>query len=187
MNLPNMPKLKDIKNFTGEDKQKYVFSFLMEYTSPFYALLKYSDMSLKQNFEILHEQKYDERLKISHVKLFVDEFIKASPAWPATLYRGVNLDYDELTCYLENPNEVSMNGISSWSTQLDIAEKYSQGTESTSVVYVLNKNLSATNISHLSLFYFEREVIAPSDVKYTITNKELKENILYIYLEELEA
>ena len=190
MNLPNMPELKDgvIK---GNDKSKYVLSFIFEYTSPLNELLKFSTKSLKENFRSMHEERFSKDIEIEDVLGFVDEFIHEMPAWPTKVYRGVSIDEDELVNYIENHSNVSMNGLSSWTTEKDIAVEYSKGSGDVEVLYVLDNNKSGCNISHLSMFYDEREILAPSNVRYEIMDiddeSESDKKRYVIYLKELEV
>lgn len=190
MNLPNMPKLQD-GIISGHEKSKYVLTFIQEYTSPLYKLLDYSIVNLKKSFEIMHGDVFLETLNINNILEFVDEFIEEMPAWPTEVYRGISIDAEELIKHIENHSEISMNGISSWTTVREVAEEYARGSGDTEVLYVLKNNKSGCNISHLSMYYEEREVLAPSNTKYEIIDIEKmdagKKNKIIIYLKELEV
>lgn len=182
MKLPNMPKLSSQNEISEEEKQKYIVSFILEYTGPFYNFMKYTDKGLKENFRVLHEQPYKNSVAFEDVIGFVDEFITNSYSWPIELYRGVNVSPAMLREISSSP-VITMGGLSSWTRSLSVAQMYSKGAE-TAIVYVLKENKSAASISHLSMFYREQEFLAPTTAKYKVINKETKEGILYIYLEE---
>lgn len=189
MNLPNMPELKDgvIK---GKDKSKYILSFIFEYTSPLNELLKFSTKSLKENFRLMHDEKFDSNVELEDVLEFIDEYIEEMPAWPTEIYRGVNINESELVNYIKDHSRISMNGLSSWTTEIEVADEYARGAGDTEVVYILKNNKSGCNISHLSMFYAEKEILVPSYTEYEISkivNEPSNANKYLIYLEELEV
>lgn len=98
----------------------------------------------------------------------VDEYIRNAPKWEGTVFRGINVSRSIAQNILSN-NTVDMLGPSSWSSEKDIAQRFSYGPDSVSMIFVLNDNISGASITHLARYNgSEAEVLAPSGVQYAI-------------------
>ena len=74
---------------------------------------------------------------------------------------------------------IDMKGTSSWSSSQKVANDFAktQGNYNKGVVFSV-KNKSGTNITHLSNFPKEKEVIQPSTAKYKIKNIVKRKNYM---------
>lgn len=100
----------------------------------------------------------------------LDEYINNVPKWEGTVYRGINVSESTAQSILAS-GDVDMLGPSSWSSEENVAQRFSIGGEQVNMIFVLNNNLSGASITHLSTYNgSESEVLAPSGVRYRIDN-----------------
>lgn len=115
----------------------------------------------------------------------VDEYIRNSPKWEGTIYRGINVSRNTANNILES-EFVDMLGPSSWSSEESVAQRFSAGDEAVNMVFVLNDNNSGASITHIATYNGgESEVLAPSGIRYAIDNiRELHQNDrYYVYVD----
>ena len=112
----------------------------------------------------------DASLNLTNQLNSVDEYVRSAPKWEGTVYRGINVSRSIAQNILSN-NTVDMLGPSSWSSDEDVAQRFSYGSDSISMVFVLNDNISGASITHFARYNgSESEVLAPSGVQYSIDN-----------------
>ena len=118
----------------------------------------------------------------------LDDYIRSAPKWKGTVYRGINVN-QETARKLLSGEPVDMLGPSSWSSDIHVAERFSDGYKEVRIVFVLPENKSGASITHLG-FYGKREseVTAPSGIKYHVdgTRREKRPGgeIIFIHVHE---
>ena len=117
----------------------------------------------------------------------IDKYINSAPKWDGTVYRGINLSNKDANEILAG-NLIDMKGPSSWSSEENIAQNFSQKMKPINMVFVLN-NKSGASITHIAAYNGgESEVLAPSSVRYYIDSYEkIKKNgreYTYVYVHE---
>ena len=123
--------------------------------------------------------------KDAEIMQSVDSYIHSSPKWEGTVFRGINVSESQAAEILSG-NTVDMLGPSSWSSDLSVAERFSNGYKDVQIVFVLGENKSGASITHISSWDgVESEVTAPSGVKYHIekVKKVKKGNSEIIYVD----
>jgi len=88
----------------------------------------------------------------------IEAFIKDSPSWKGKLYRGVKADASQLNV----GDVIDMRGISSWTSEERIAQKFAYVTEKDKygIIFELSGEVNhTTSIAHLARFGSEQEVI----------------------------
>lgn len=120
---------------------------------------------------------------------YLDEYIHNAPKWEGQVYRGINVSRKTANEILAN-NQVDMQGPSSWSSELDVAERFSViGEENTHMIFVLPENKSGASITHIAAYNgIESEVTAPSGIQYNIDRYEYvksgNRDYIYVYVHE---
>ena len=100
----------------------------------------------------------------------IDEYIHNAPKWEGTVYRGINISESTAQSILDS-GEVDMLGPSSWSSEENVAQRFSTGDEPVNMVFILNDNQSGASITHIATYNGgESEVLAPSGIRYGIDN-----------------
>ena len=96
----------------------------------------------------------------------VDDYIHSAPKWEGRVYRGINVTKEQAAGILSG-GPIDMLGPSSWSSELNVAERFSDGYKDVRIVFVLDDNKSGASITHIGSWDgTESEVTAPSGVKY---------------------
>lgn len=116
----------------------------------------------------------------------VDTYIHAAPKYQGTVHRGINVS-SEVADIITSQETVDMLGPSSWSSDKEVAERFSHGYKDVRIVFTLPENHSGASITHIACFD-EREVLAPSGVKYHIDRidrgKDKWGDVIYIDVHE---
>ena len=100
----------------------------------------------------------------------LDNYVRGAPKWEGTVFRGINVSHRTAKQVLSGKT-IDMLGPSSWSSDKSIAERFSNGKESVSMIFVLAENKSGASITHLGYYDgAESEVLAPSGVQYNVLN-----------------
>lgn len=106
----------------------------------------------------------------------LNEYIDRAPTWDGgPIYRGVTAE--EKTSFYGNVqvgDVVDMGGISSWTSETTVADKFSGDG---GAVFVVDRPTKGTSISHLSRIPHEGEVIVGDDVHYRVTSVEEKDGV----------
>ena len=119
----------------------------------------------------------------------IDTYINSAPKWDGEVFRGINVSCSTANRILSNQT-VDMLGPSSWSSELNVAERFSiMGNEPIHMIFVLPQNKSGASITHLATYNgAESEVTAPSGVLYSIDRYETirtgNRDYIYIYVHE---
>lgn len=117
----------------------------------------------------------------------VEDFIKASPKWSGgQLHRGIKIydmnDYAKILKNVQNGKPIDMRGMSSWSSDKDIAESFASGGKKHVVLITNGKSTKhGTSIRHLSQYPHEQEVLMSKDALFTPTRMEQNGNYVYVY------
>lgn len=133
----------------------------------------------------------------------INRFIDKSPKYEGEIHRGLRIKASEMDSFLQNAKEgLVLNAMSSFSKNLDVAKGFSSSMgeakdkstdETHSVILSVKNNKSGADVSALSAFQREGEVIAPSGTFYKIVNvrsekrrKPFNETMIhYIEIEEV--
>lgn len=114
----------------------------------------------------------------------MESFIKESPKFGKSTYRGMAISTKDYA-KLEKGASVDMNGISSWSTDSDIAKEFASHNKSDKntkmVIFVSPKQPRGTSVSHLS-GYGEGEVLVSHTARYKVDRIEENGGYAYVYL-----
>lgn len=119
----------------------------------------------------------------------LDSYISNAPKWEGKIFRGINVS-KKVAEDIFSKDTVDMLGPASWSSELDVAERFAQrGGEPVSIIFVLEENQSGASITHIGSYNgVESEVLAPSGVQYTIDHRENiridNRNYTYVYVHE---
>lgn len=122
----------------------------------------------------------------------INDFIDKSPKFEGQVYRGITLTPDQHKNLLQNGTnkEITMLGISSWSSDKGVASKFASdnivsGADLRPVVFRVT-NKTGASVTHLSKFENEKEVIQPSTSKYKIrTVAHGSDGVTRVHLEEV--
>lgn len=123
----------------------------------------------------------------------LDDYLRRSPKWKGTVYRGIHIAPETLEKILVD-GVSDMLGPSSWSSSPSVAEKFSRGLfgqlpDGKNVVFVLPENRSGVSVTHIATFNgAEDEVTAPSGIIYVIERVErvVKAGVEYILIHVFE-
>ena len=114
----------------------------------------------------------------------MESFIKESPKFGKSTYRGMAISTKDYA-KLRKGASVDMNGISSWSTDMDMAKEFAShnksGNNAKTVIFVSPKQPRGTSVSHLS-GYGEGEVLVSHTARYKVDRIEEKGGYAYVYL-----
>jgi hypothetical protein len=121
----------------------------------------------------------------------LEEYIKRGPRWNGgETFRGMSLSNKDLSFY-EVGKTYDMRGVSSWSSDIDVAVEFAEDSVQNSVVFHSPTQTKGTAIQHLSVydgkggFRNEHEVLASKDSNYRVVEiKKDDKNLVHIYLEE---
>ena len=120
---------------------------------------------------------------------YIEDFIDNSPKWEGEIYRGINLPKYELE-QLKVGGVIDMQGVSSWTSNFDIAETYSfkniKKTGNQKIILHSSGTKQGTSIKHLAHYDFEDEILVSRKAKWSISNIEKIEDTTHIYVAELE-
>ena len=120
---------------------------------------------------------------------YIEDFIDNSPKWESEIYRGINLPKHELE-QLKVGGVINMQGVSSWTSNFEIAESYSfkniKKTGNQKIILHSSGTKQGTSIKHLAHYDFEDEILVSRKAKWSISNIEKIEDTTHIYVSELE-
>lgn len=102
----------------------------------------------------------------------IDKYIEKAPPYDGEIYRGLAFnDGGNFSKDLQNGNVIDMKGISSWSSNQEIAEKFINKLNNATYGVLFNcKNKKGVGIHHLSVLPNEEEVLQSSNAKFKINN-----------------
>ncbi len=130
----------------------------------------------------------EEAMKASNV---LDDYIYQAPKYEGEVYRGITLNdknFDTIIQNLKSGKVIDMQGISSWSTDEEVAEDFIETNEdefaSNAILFKLD-NKSGTPIESLSNVPNEKEVLHPTTARYKL--KKIEDNNMELYYENGKA
>ena len=141
--------------------------------------------------EQFDEEVYSGKLVISFNKIAqnIEEFIEKSPKWNGEIYRGINLPHDTVKAF-KNGDIIDMQGVSSWTSNFEIAESYSHKSnkikQNQRVIFHSNGTKQGTSIKHLAHYDFEDEVLVSTKARWQIDRIEEIDGATHMFLKELE-
>lgn len=108
----------------------------------------------------------------------LEEFLKASPKYEGTVWRGVGLeraDAEDVLQALRTGGEIDQRGVSSWATESDWATEFAGmnveiRNDGVSIVFRLDENRSGVSIKHVASIDND-EVVAPEGVRYVLSGE----------------
>ena len=120
---------------------------------------------------------------------YIEDFIDNSPKWEGEIYRGINLPKYELE-QLKVGGVIDMQGVSSWTSNFDIAESYSfkniKKTGNQKIILHSSGTKQGTSIKHLAHYDFEDEILVSRKARWSISKVEKTDDITHIFVSELE-
>ena len=171
----------DIQNGSGETISR-------EYAEEIHTSLRDYSGSFSSDIRAAYNNPNAVSYYASQMKA-LDDYINKSPKWQGQIYRGINVDSATAESILQGQT-IDMLGPSSWSSDEYTADRFSDGSKSTRMVFVLGNNKSGVSITHLSTYDgAEGEVLAPSGVQYIKDRVEQKiidgQSYTYVYVHEM--
>jgi hypothetical protein len=116
-----------------------------------------------------------------------DEFLNKSPKYKGEVHRGVRVP-KEMADGFTSGAEITMKGMSSWSSDKKIADKFAasggEGDTGHAVIFHVT-NKSGASVTHLAAMPYQKEIVAPSSAKYKVLRREEKGKNTHVYLEEI--
>ena len=120
---------------------------------------------------------------------YIEDFIDNSPKWEGEIYRGINLPTHELE-QLKVGGVIDMQGVSSWTSNFEIAETYSfknvKRTGNQKIIFHSDGTKQGTSIKHLAHYDFEDEILVSRKARWSISKIEKTDDITHIFVSELE-
>lgn len=121
--------------------------------------------------------------KFEELSKTINEFITLSPKYTGTIYRGIASN--NIRHYTVG-KEINMNGISSWSTDMNVAEMFAKQKEyGHKTIFSLKKSKCAADINYISSKKYEKEVILSDESNQRVAKVTNKNGITYVELEEI--
>ena len=141
----------------------------------------------------MNNQDKESKAHISYFKNFIksiEDFIKISPKYKGTIYRGIALKPEYSTGYLKINKSYNMWGMSSWSTSLEQAKAYAKKNQneekSNCLIFIMEDCKTGASIRHLSKAPTdEKEILVSGYTDFITTRIEQKGDFTYIYLKEI--
>jgi hypothetical protein len=130
--------------------------------------------------------------KVLHDDL--EEFISLNKKYEGNVYRGISVD-DQMIKQLkeskDSGNIISMQGISSWSKDEEIAKDFSKrSNEGKKVIFEIKNSRKSVDVTKYSKFKYEQETIMSGKQKFKIVDiqdiKDERYNYTKMILEEAE-
>lgn len=117
---------------------------------------------------------------------YLEKYINLAPKWNGDdTYRGINVSSADAKKYKVGQKIDVNRGTASWSSDLQISQKFSSDGDGERVVFRSPTQSKGTSIKHLSKYEHEDEVMVSKHANYTITNiKRKKDGIIYIDVKE---
>ena len=177
---PYKEQKKYIKDKTGvsDEEAEEIYGAIAHYTTTSYDDVR----NMKNNDKsVVEERKH------------LEEYISKAPKYEGNIYRGMHFNDDNFVKQLEAGKIISMNGISSWSSDKNIAQAFSEQYGAKNQVIITTKNKSGVDISKLSAIEEEKEVLHSSKSYFNIVSidkvdisKNDRENYLWnVQVEEI--
>lgn len=122
--------------------------------------------------------------------LALDQYIRHSPKWVGSIYRGISVSAAEAE-NIALSTTIDMKGPSSWSNEMPVAESFAATKDGdVCILFILKENKSGVSIAHISPYEIkESEILAPSGTKYQVNN--ITESVvngkkwMYVFLHEI--
>ena len=120
----------------------------------------------------------------------IEKFIDLSPKWEGgAIERGIHFKdgstFDTLIQQAERGDAIDMKGMTSWTSNADVALNFAEtwNQKSNSVILKTNDDRTelGTSIRHISRSRDEDEVLVSKEAEFIPTRIERQENIVYIY------
>ena len=113
-------------------------------------------------------------------RIAIENFIEISPAYEGEIYRGINLEgrrAREFEAQLQEGAIIEMGGISSWTSDYNVASEFSRsGHLSHKILFTVENNKTGVDISDLSANWAEKEVIMSGKAKYKVKKVQIEDN-----------
>lgn len=110
--------------------------------------------------------------------------VAQAPRYHGAVHRGVSLQAEFFEQYTKVGNEITSNCLDSWSRNPDIASGFSKKGGGKAVVFHMHTTMG-TNISGVSLYEHEQEVLMPKGVKFKVLRTKKVDRQTHVFLEEL--
>lgn len=180
--------LKYIETLKGvQFTPREIATAIKSYTGPNYSKIRQAQMGVLRDVSA--------RVKDATIKDgdALEDFIRVSPKWNGgTAYRGMILetpDFDDLMRKIAEGAELDMQGTSSWTSSLKIAQSFARGYGSNvhDVVIVNKGRLRGTSIRDISKVTSEEEILVSKHARFRVTGSKQVEKTTYIEVEEVSG
>jgi len=167
---------------------KRLVETILLFTGPSVSDIRAAQMGNSENFNSKEEER-----KYALMGSDLERSIEILPKWgkTGTLYRGVSFSNAILKKYLNGlytGEDFSMLGVSSWSSGLDVAKKFSEGNYANKVIFVLkNGTRLGASIKDFSAFDEQEEVLISGKARFVVTSFKKSGEYSMIGLSELLA
>lgn len=122
-------------------------------------------------YEKQQTRLYSPSSKIDKDITEIERYLAKSPKYKGVVHRGVNMSTEDLNAMLEALQEgKSAQALESWSKDSSVADEFAIGGQNQVVFSVANKK--GVDISGVSKFSNENEVLQPTNVRYRVKSVE---------------
>lgn len=118
----------------------------------------------------------------------IEDFISASPKYNGNIYRGIKFDGNvgkQFVSNLVEGSELDMNGISSWSSSLEYAQKVASNHNLEYQIVFSCKNKSGVGIEHISTMPEEKEVLQSAGSRFRVISVKKSGTHYMVEMEEV--
>jgi hypothetical protein len=159
-----------------------------------YSVSNYGGMGYTQIRKASYEggSKFDEKIFVgkytttyNEIAQNIEDFIEKSPKWEGEIYRGANIPKETLSSFKQG-DIIDMKGVSSWTSNFDVADSYTYKTTDPATIFHANGTKQGTSIRHLAHYEQEDEILVSTKARWSIEKIEKIEETTHIYLKEVE-
>lgn len=118
----------------------------------------------------------------------IEDYITAAPKYDGNIYRGIKFDADSGKTFIEKlaeGAELDMNGISSWTSSKEYAQKVASNHNLDYQVVFSCKNKTGVGIEHISTMPEEKEVLQSANSRFKITSVQKQGTHYLVEMEEV--
>lgn len=191
-----LDKIKNvIKRKQNETQEKYeeriglYSNSISKYTGHSYGDIKNAyRVKYGINKEYYGKLDQEEAMKASNA---LDDYIYQAPKYEGEVYRGITLsdkNYDKVIRELKSGKTIDMQGISSWSTDEEVAKNFIEDNEyfdTPNAILFKLENKSGTPVDSISNVPGEKEVLHPTTARYKL--KKIEDSNISLYTKGAKA
>jgi hypothetical protein len=102
---------------------------------------------------------------------YIEKYLEIAPKYEGDVVRGIGLELDDIKAMLKSSEKIiDMQGMSSWSSNIDVAEKFLEEIEEEEVgiIFKISNSTQGSSITHLTNEPTEGEILFSKNQKYRI-------------------